>query len=309
MSRTDRPRPGGRVSDDATAPSTAVERPRHRARLAQAMRERPAAAIATAVLTTLLAVAMLANVVAPYSPDSGDLNNRMAGPSRAHPLGTDKVGRDLMSRLIFGARHSLTLAVGAVLISQALAVVVGVASGYAGGLFDLVVQRIIDIWIALPGLLFLIFVIGTIGGSLPTVLIVLGLLLFAGSSRVLRGATIGLAGLPYVEAAHGVGATPLRVVVRHILPNLLPLIVVQATLQLGAAILVESSLSFLGYGVPPPSPTWGRMLADARGDLTSPGGFNLALWPGLVITVTVYALNVLGDGLHDLLGPRRRAPR
>lgn len=306
MSLTDGPGSHGRLADIAPPSPDATDRSSLRARVLDAMRKRPAAAVAAGVLALMLVVALLASIIAPYPPDSGDLNNRMAGPSRAHPLGTDKVGRDLMSRLIYGARQSLTLAVGAVLIAQVLAVAVGVTSGYVGGLFDLVVQRVIDIWIALPGLLFLIFVIGTIGGSLAVVLIVLGLLLFAGSSRVLRGATLGLAGLPYVEAVRGVGATPLRVVVRHILPNLLPLIVVQATLQLGAAVLVESSLSFLGYGVPPPSPTWGRMLADARGDLTSPGGFNLALWPGLVITVAVYCFNVLGDGLHDLLDPRRR---
>jgi ABC-type dipeptide/oligopeptide/nickel transport system permease subunit len=126
---------------------------------------------------------------------------------------------------------------------------------------------------------------------------------------VLRGVVLGLRGHPYVEAARGLGGSHPRVIVRHVLPNLVPLIVVTATLHLGAAILIESSLSFLGYGVPPPNPTWGRMLADARGDLTSPGGFNLALWPGLAITIVVYSFNVLGDGLHELLDPRRRVRR
>jgi peptide/nickel transport system permease protein len=232
----------------------------------------------------------------------------VAPPSRAHLLGTDKVGRDIFSRLLYGARQSLLLGVGAVLLSQALALLVGVTSGYFRGWFDLLVQRVIDIWIALPGLLFLIFVIGTIGGSMPVVLVVLGLLLFAGSSRVLRGVTLGLTAHPYVDAARGLGASHTRVILRHIVPNLLPLVVVQATLQLGAAILIESSLSFLGYGVPPPNPTWGRMLADARSDLTSPGGFNLALWPGLAITLVVYSFNMFGDGLHALMDPRRRRP-
>ena len=118
---------------------------------------------------------------------------------------------------------------------------------------------------------------------------------------MLRGLTLGLKGQPYVEVAWATGASPARIILRHILPNVLPLIVVQATLQMGAAILIESSLSFLGFGVPPPNPTWGRMLADARGELTSPGGFNLAVWPGLAITVAVYSFNVLGDGLHDML--------
>ena len=283
--------------------TAAVDRSASLVRLVQ---DRPATVAAALVIAVFLLAALLADVLAPYSSEEGDLNNRMAGPSRDHLLGTDKVGRDVFSRLLYGARQSVLLAAGAVLISQALAALVGISSGYFGGWLDLTVQRVIDMWIALPGLLFLIFVIGTIGGSLPVVLVVLGLLLFAGSSRVLRGVALALKTQPYIEAARALGASHPRVIVRHVLPNVLPLIVVQATLQLGAAILIESSLSFLGYGVPPPNPTWGRMLADARGELTSPGGFNLALWPGLAITLAVYSFNVLGDGLHDLLDPRRR---
>ena len=270
------------------------------------LRAHPAATVAALVVVLFLVTALLADVLAPYSADEGNLDNRLAGPSASHPLGTDKVGRDLLSRLMYGARQSVLLAMGAVLISQGLAALVGISSGYFGGWLDLILQRIIDMWIALPGLLFLIFVIGTLGGSRTVVLLVLGLLLFAGSSRVVRGATLAVHERPFVDAARGLGASHTRIIVRHILPNLLPLIVVQATLQLGAAVLIESSLSFLGYGVPPPSPTWGRMLADARGDLMTPGGFNLALWPGLAITLVVYSFNVLGDGLHDLLNPRRR---
>jgi len=279
-----------------------------RSTLLRQVRARPAAVAGALVVAAFLLAAIFADLLAPYSAEEGNLDNRMAGPSAEHPLGTDKVGRDIFSRLMYGARQSVLLGVGAVLISQFLAVVVGMSSGYFGGWLDLAVQRVIDMWIALPGLLFLIFVIGTIGGSTPVVLVVLGLLLFAGSSRVLRGVTLSLKGLPYVDAARGVGASHARVILRHLLPNVLPLIVVQATLQMGAAILIESSLSFLGFGVPPPNPTWGRMLADARSDLTSPGGFNLAVWPGLAITLVVFSFNMLGDGLHDALeGSHRRA--
>jgi peptide/nickel transport system permease protein len=265
------------------------------------IRLHPSGLIGLGVVLAFLLAAVFAGVLAPYGIDEGDLDNRMAPPSVEHLLGTDKVGRDLFSRLIYGARASMLLAVGAVLVSQTLAAVVGLSSGYFGGWFDLIAQRVIDIWIALPGLLFLIFVIGTIGASTPVVLVVLGLLLFAGSARVIRGVTLSLKSYPFVEAARGTGASHARVIARHILPNVLPLIVVQATLQLGVAVLVESSLSFLGFGVPPPTPTWGRMLADARGDLASPGGFNLALWPGLAITAVVYSFNMLGDTLHDIL--------
>jgi peptide/nickel transport system permease protein len=280
-----------------------------RAALLRLIRARPAAVAGALVVAAFLMAALFADLLAPYSAEEGNLDNRMAGPSPEHLLGTDKVGRDIFSRLMYGARQSVLLGVGAVLISQALAAVVGMTSGYFGGWLDLAVQRVIDMWVALPGLLFLIFVIGTIGGSTTAVLVVLGLLLFAGSSRVLRGVTLSLKGLPYVDAARGVGASHARVIFRHILPNVLPLIVVQATLQMGAAILIESSLSFLGFGVPPPSPTWGRMLADARSDLTSPGGFNLAVWPGLAITLVVFSFNMLGDGLHDALDRSRRHAR
>jgi peptide/nickel transport system permease protein len=297
-----------RVStSDSTEPDEPVRIPRLSA--ARLVRAWPTAVAGAVVVAAFLLAALLADVLAPYSAEAGNLDNRMAAPSREHLLGTDKVGRDIFSRLMYGARQSVLMAVGAVVISQGLAAVVGITSGYFGGWLDLAVQRVIDMWVALPGLLFLIFVIGTIGGSTPIVLVVLGLLLFAGSARVLRGLTLSLKGLPYVDAARGVGASHPRVILRHVLPNLLPLIVVQATLQMGAAILIESSLSFLGFGVPPPNPTWGRMLADARNDLTAPGGFNLAVWPGLAITLVVFSFNMLGDGLHDILDPSRRRGR
>ena len=272
----------------------------------QIARARPETALAALVIALILAAAVLAGIVAPYPAEGGDLDDRMAGPSSRHLLGTDKVGRDVLSRLIYGARQSLLLGAGAVLIAQLLAALLGITSAYFGGWFDLAVQRVIDMWIAVPGLLFLIFVIGTIGASARVVLVVVGLLLFAGSSRVVRGVTLSIMGLTFVDAAQGTGASHARVILRHILPNLLPLIAIQATMQLGAAVLIESSLSFLGYGVPPPAPTWGRMLADARSELTLPGGFNLALWPGLAITLVVFSFNLLGDGLHQILDPRRR---
>lgn len=273
------------------------------------LRTHPTAAIAAAMLLAFLLAAIFADVVAPHPFDAGDLDNRMAGPSAEHLLGTDKVGRDIFSRIIFGARQSVLVAVGAVLVSQLLATVVGLVSGYFGGWFDLAAQRLIDIWIALPALLFLIFVIGTVGGSRRVVLVALGVLLFAGSARIVRALTLTLKNTGFVDAARGLGGSDLRVILRHILPNVLPLVVVQATLQMGAAVLIESSLSFLGFGVPPPNPSWGRMLADARNDLAAPGGFNLAFWPGLAITLVAYGFAVLGDDLHDLFDPRSRDRR
>lgn len=293
---SERPEIRGRLAPSGEPPASRPYRS-----LLRAARRRPSLVASGAALTLILLVALFANLIAPHPHDSGDLQDRLAAPSLSHPLGTDKVGRDTLSRLMVGARQSVLLGGGAVLIAQALAALAGIASGYLGGWFDTATQRLLDLWSALPGLLFLIFVIGTVGPSRPVVLASLGLLLFTSSSRLMRAMTLGIKNESFVEAAQGLGASPARVILRHLLPNLLPLLAVQATLQLGSAILLESSLSFLGYGVPPPSPTWGRMLADARGDLSSPGGFSLALWPGLAITVVVFCLNMFGDGLHDLL--------
>jgi peptide/nickel transport system permease protein len=202
----------------------------------------------------------------------------------------------------------VTVGFGAVGISTLLAVTIGVLSAYFGGWFDLAVQRLVDIWIAFPALVLLVSLIAVIGPGLWSVTFVLGVLLAPGTSRVVRGAVIGIRHLPYIEAARCVGAGDSRMILRHVLPNVYAPVIVLATVQLGAAILAESTLSFLGYGIPPPFPAWGAMLSGTGRAfmLQSPW---LSIWPGLAISAAVFGFNMLGDALRDELDPRLRRGR
>ena len=246
--------------------------------------------------------------LAPYSYDVGSAVERLQGPTPAHPFGTDANGRDMLSRIIWGARISVTVGFGAVLLSTLTAVGVGVVSGYFGGWFDLLVQRLVDVWISFPALVLLVSLMAVIGPGLWSVTVVLGVLLAPGTSRVVRGAVIGMRHQPYIESVRGLGAGHGRVIWRHVLPNVFAPIIVLATVQLGTAILAESTLSFLGYGVPPPHPAWGAMLSGTGRAymLQSPW---LSVWPGLAISLVVFGFNMLGDALRDELDPRLRGSR
>jgi peptide/nickel transport system permease protein len=230
---------------------------------------------------------------------------RLQGPSLAHPFGTDASGRDLLSRVIWGARVSVTIGFGAVLISTFIAVVVGVTSGFFGGWVDLSVQRLVDIWISFPALVLLVSLIAIVGPGLWSTMLVLGVLLAPGAARVVRSAALSVGVQPYIESARCLGAGDLRIVLRYVLPNVMAPILVLATTQLGAAILAESTIAFLGYGVPPPFPTWGSMLSGTGRAymLQSPW---LGIWPGLAISGAVFGFNMFGDALRDVLDPRLR---
>src|SRR5262249_22189810 len=225
-----------------------------------------------------------------------------------HPFGTDANGRDLLSRIIWGARISVVVAFGVVAISTFLAVSVGALSGYFGGGFDLWVQRLGAGRLAFAGLVLLVSLVALVGPGLWSVTVSLGILLAPRASRVVRGAVLRIRHLPYVEAARCLGAGRARVIVKHILPNVFAPIIVLATVQLGTAILAESTLSFLGYGVPPPYPAWGAMLSGTGRAfmLQSPW---LSIWPGLAISLVVFGFNMLGDALRDELDPRLRRAR
>jgi peptide/nickel transport system permease protein len=233
---------------------------------------------------------------------------RLQGPSLAHPFGTDANGRDMLSRVIWGARISVTVGFGAVLISTVLATSIGVISGYFGGWFDLLFQRLIDIWIAFPALVLLVSLVAVLGPGLWSVTIILGVLVTPGNSRVIRSAVIAMRHLPYVETAHCLGAGHARIILRHVLPNVFVPILILATVRLGTAILAEATISFLGYGVPPPYPAWGAMLSGTGRAymLQSPW---LSVWPGLAISLVVFGFNMLGDALRDVLDPRMRGTR
>jgi peptide/nickel transport system permease protein len=267
----------------------------------------PLGTVCTLLVGLLLLVGIFGSYVAPHSYDETDIPARLQAPSLKYPFGTDNEGRDVFSRVIYGARTSVLISFGTIAIASALAVSVGAVSGYVGGKFDLLFQRLIDILQAFPGLIFLIFFISIFGRSQLVLILVLGVLFSAGSSRVLRSSTISLRQQAYVDAARSTGAGESRILIFHILPNLVPYVLVTASIQIGAAILIESSLSFLGYGVPPPFPSWGRMLQEAQSQMQdSP---YLVLFPGAAISLTVYSFNMLGDALRDYLDPRMRGSR
>ena len=255
------------------------------------------------LVLTLVVVGSLAPFIAPHG------QNEMTfipfqGPSWGHPFGTDKLGRDILSRVIFGARISLAVGFLSVVGGTAAGTVVGMVSGYFGLWVDNLVQRIVDTVMAFPALILLLIIISVLGPSIRNVVIVIGIGIIPGVSRVIRGAVLAEKQNQYVEAAQAMGASSFRVVFRHLMPNVMPLAIVIATTLLGGAILAEASLSFLGLGVPPPNPSWGADVSLARN--TFPVHVWWAFFPGLAIALTVLGFNFLGDTLRDILDPRLR---
>jgi peptide/nickel transport system permease protein len=272
--------------------------------IVQFCRRKPLGAFGAVLIVLFLVLALGAQWLAPYPYDAA-VATRLLPPSLTHPFGTDANGRDLLSRIIWGSRISVTIGFGAVVLSTVLAVMIGVTSGYFGGWLDLVVQRLVDVWISFPALVLLVSLVAVVGPGLWSTTLVLGILLAPGTARVVRSAVLGMRYQPYVESARCVGAGHWRIVRSYVLPNVSAAILVLATTQLGIAILAESTLSFLGYGVPPPFPTWGSMLSGTGRAymLQSPW---LSIWPGLAISAAVFGFNMLGDALRDVLDPRLR---
>ena len=255
----------------------------------------------------LIAMAAFPGIFVNHDPLKQHLSDRLLGPSTTNWFGTDELGRDVYSRLVTGARTSIIIGFGTVIISKVISTAIGTVSGYYGGWFDSLFQRIIDIGIAVPGLVFIILVVQTMStriGDTWALILAVGFLTATSSSRTIRGVALSLREEQYVEAARATGARDSRVMMRHMVPNLFPIILVSASLLVGSAILIESSLSFLGFGIQPPTPSWGRMLNDARENLTRAP--HLAIFPGLVIFLTVYSFNMLGDAMRDKLDPRLR---
>jgi peptide/nickel transport system permease protein len=242
----------------------------------------------------------------PYAKQ--DLRARLEGSSNGHLLGTDAIGRDILSRLVYGARTAVMVSVGAVTISMTIGAIVGIMSGYYGGWVDKGLYRLVDVFQALPPLVILIVILGIFGSGLWQLVIVLGVIGGPIQSRTLRGQTIYVMASPFIEAARVVGCSDRRIMVRYILPNVFALIVLGTTLRLGIVVLLEATLSFLGYGLPPPFPSWGQMLSlEGRQYMrTQPG---LAIYPGLAIGILVFSFNLFGDALRDVLDPRLRGSR
>jgi peptide/nickel transport system permease protein len=268
-------------------------------------RRKPLGALGAFIVIALLVMAAFAERLAPYGYDETVRGSRMKPPSAAHWLGTDNLSRDMWSRIVYGARVSVTVGVATVGLALFLATAVGVSSGYFGGAYDLVVQRVVDAWLSFPYLVIVLSVMAVLGPGLLNVVLSLAVLIAAVNSRVIRGATISVAQSTYVESARAVGCGHARIIVWHILPNITATVIILATIGLGTAILAESALSFLGFGVPPPYPAWGAMLSGSGRTYMFRAPW-MAIWPGVAISLAVFGFNMLGDALRDLLDPRLR---
>lgn len=264
-------------------------------------RKHRVAMVAGVVLLLMLAACIAAPLLAPYSYTEQDLSSTFTGPNGTYWLGTDSLGRDQLSRLLYGGRVSLAVGFGVAVVSGAFGTLMGTVAGYAGGWFDAVLMRFTDFMLALPALIFLIVAARIFGDSIPTVVLIVSSIAWMPLARIIRGVTLSIKNQEYILAARASGARPGRILARHVLPNVVGPVVVNLTLTVAAAILLESSLSFLGLGIQPPTPTWGNMLAGSKGYVqTAPW---LVWFPGLMILLTVLCVNFVGDGLRDALDP------
>jgi peptide/nickel transport system permease protein len=269
------------------------------------VREKPLGLLGACIVFGLLGVAVFADALAPYGYAQTSLLHRFKGSSAEHWLGTDQLGRDLLSRIIYGTRVSLTVSLGAAALGTLLATLIGVTSAFFGGRYDLVVQRVVDAWESFPGLLILLTIMSLLGPGLFNVTAVLGFSFGIQNSRIIRGAAFSVKENAYIEAAQAFGASNLRIMLAHMLPNVAAIIIVVATIGLGNLVLVEASLSFLGFGVPAPHPTWGGMLSLQGLSYMYQAPW-LAIWPGVALSAAVFGFNMFGDALRDLLDPRLR---
>jgi peptide/nickel transport system permease protein len=269
------------------------------------VREKPLGAFGGLLILVLMFCAVFAHWIAPYPYDETNVRQRLKPPGAQFYLGTDNLGRDVFSRIVYGARISVTVGFGAVGLSILLATILGVTSGYFGGKVDVFVQRLVDAAMAFPPLVLLLSIMAVLGPGLLNIILVLGIIPSANRSRIIRSATLSAKENQYVEAAQAVGASHLRIILLYILPNIMAPIIVVATNALGAVILIEATLSFLGFGVPPPYPSWGEMLSGSGRSYMYKAPW-IAIWPGVAISLAVFGFNMLGDALRDLLDPRLR---
>ncbi len=274
-------------------------------RLGRLARSKPLGAISVVVIVVMLFAGIFADIVAPFDPLEAHVRDRLQGPSFTYFMGTDPLGRDVFSRVIHGARTSLLVAIPAVAIGVGLGSLIGIMSGFLGGWFDLIVQRFLDASQAIPSLILALAVIAILGAGIDKVIYVIAFIAVPWNGRVVRGAVLAIKENQYIDAARAVGASNRRIMFRHILPNVVAPILVLISVLLGAAIIIEASLSFLGLGVPPPSPSWGGMLSR-EGRTFMEKVPTLALFPGMAISIVVLAFNMLGDTLRDIWDPRLR---
>ena len=269
------------------------------------LREKPLGTFGLFVVILLFLTGIFANFIAPFRLNAVHLADRLSPPSLKYLLGTDQLGTDVLSQIIYGARISMIIGVVGTLLSKLISTTIGVTSGFFGGKFDMIVQRFVDAFMAVPQLLVLMIIMSLIGNGLFQIIVVLGITTGISSSRVIRSAVIAIKSNTYVQAADAIGCGAIRAMIRHILPNIMATIIIDATIIMGVIILQEASLSFLGYGVPPDVPSWGSMLS-LEGEKYMQQAPALALWPGFALSIVVYGINMFGDALRDLLDPRLR---
>ncbi|MFP3998601.1 MAG: ABC transporter permease [Desulfobacterales bacterium] len=267
-------------------------------------KEKPLGAVGGIIFLIMLLTGIFADMLAPYGFNETNPLYMLEPPSAEFWLGTDSLGRDVLSRIIYGARISMIVGFCATSLSIIISVVIGITCGFFGGKYDLVMQRLVDAWMVFPGLIILLVAISITGPGLWEIIFVLSLVYGIAGSRIIRGATLSTRENTYVHASYAIGGSSLRQLLRHVLPNIMAPIIILFTTRLAAVILSEAVLSFLGLGIPPPTPSWGGMLHSARGYMLNAP--YLALWPGLALSIAVYGINVFGDALRDLLDPRLR---
>ena len=269
-------------------------------------RRYPLGAVGAVIVMVFVFTAIFAPFIATMDPTTTDAKASLARPGGMFWLGADFMGRDMFSRIVYGARISLTVGLGATLTGGILGVSIGLMSGYLGGTVDLITQRLMDIMQSLPLLVMALVMAAALGPSLENTIIAIAIPLVPTVARVVRSSTLSLREQPFVEAARAVGMGEVRIALRHVLPNTLAPLIVLGTAQLGSAILVEASLSFLGLGIPEPYPSWGRMLSESAAEYVRTAPW-LVIFPGVAISMTVFGTNLLGDALRDILDPRQRS--
>ena len=269
------------------------------------VREKPLGTIGGVIVLILLLCGIFADVLAPYGMNEINLLNKLAPPSGTNLLGADHLGRDLLSRIIYGARISVIIGLSATIIDILVASLIGVFSGFLGGKFDLIMQRLVDAWMAFPSLLILITVMSLVGRGTLQIIFVLGISYGIGASRIVRSAVIGIKGNMYMTAAESIGSPTTTTLLRHVIPNIMAPIIIIFSTTVGGVIMAEASLSFLGFGLPPDVASWGGMLSG-EGRMYMELAPRMALWPGLSLSVVIYGVNMFGDAVRDLLDPRLR---
>jgi peptide/nickel transport system permease protein len=270
------------------------------------IRRYPLGAVGAFIFSVFVLTAIFAPLITSFDPTATNARASLARPGSANVLGADFMGRDMFSRIIYGARISLAVGIGATLLGSFFGVLIGLISGYFGGWLDLIVQRFIDIMQSLPLLVMALVMAASLGPSLGNTIIAISIPMIPNVARIIRSNTLQLREMPYVEAARAVGMSEMSIAFRHVLPNTIAPLIVLGTAQLGSAILTEASLSFLGLGIPEPHPSWGRMLSESAAEYARTAPW-LVIFPGIAISLAVFGTNLLGDAVRDILDPRQRS--